>query len=107
MQTQKAKRTDPEGPMHADKNAIRTLQDKMDRLGRWKGVAWPGLVYPENHWRKQQKWAGDYHDGEEKKTPPWRNTRKPAYYYRIPPPVQYHLTYDPFGALHSPKGSPA
>ena len=103
----KAKRTDPEGPMHADKNAIRTLQDKMDRLGRWKGVAWPGLVYPENHWQKQQKWAGDYHDGEEKKTPPWRNTGKPAYYYRIPPPVKYHLTYDPFGALHSPKGSPA
>ena len=93
--------------MHADKNAIRTLQDKMDRLGRWKGVAWPGLVYPENHWQKQQKWAGDHHDGEEKKTPPWRNTGKPAYYYRIPPPVKYHLTYDPFGALHSPKGSPA
>jgi hypothetical protein len=98
----KARQENPSGVEDADKNAQKTLQDKKARLGKWNGLAWPALLYPENHWKHGQKWEGDQNDGEEKSSPRWRHASKPAYWYKPPPPVKYNLKYDPFGFEKNP-----
>ena len=102
--------TNAGGAVKANQQAFQAVHDKEQGLAKWKGVAWPPLVYPENHWRKQGKWEStnpqhpyDYNDGEEKRDPPWRHAGKPAYWYRILPPVKYPVKFDPFGFGIKPK----
>lgn len=43
----------PGGAAKASQKAIKAVHDKEQGLGKWKGVAWPPLIYPDNHWLKK------------------------------------------------------
>jgi len=88
------KNLDASGEMTASHNAIASVQTRKALGTSWSGKL-PPLIYQENHWHRQGKWQGDYHDGEEKMGRQYHHRIPPPLKYGIPPPVKYGLFTEP------------